>query len=355
MGWSNASGWMTGAGGWNVAAGAGASPVLFTYNFLTSPSLPATMSLSRATTATRFDSSGVIQTAAIDAARFDNSYNGSSWVAAGLLVEEQRTNYITDYRQELGIWQHPTGSITVGTGVAGIDGTNDAYSLTPGTSNASYLHYHFGDLTSTASPTTSSFYVKPNGYSKVAIRHGSSGSNSTFDMSGAGSIIGNVTLSSITAVGSIVQAGSWYRPVTVFTPSGSVNNNIQILILETAFSGFAGDIFTGHTWTPNGTSGVIEVFPQIEIGAFPTSVIVPITFGATTRSADVLSATGTLATQLAAGPSVWELQDQATGAITRASFAAGAFTFPTSKWYRSFGVYPFGTNTAPYLTVGGSY
>src|SRR6478752_1437409 len=77
---------------WRGGSGAAGSPVLFSYSFLTSPSLPAGLSLTRATIGTYLDGSGVLQTAAIDAARFDHTYNGSAWDNAGLLVEEQRTN-----------------------------------------------------------------------------------------------------------------------------------------------------------------------------------------------------------------------------------------------------------------------
>jgi hypothetical protein len=92
----------------------------------------------------------------------------------------------------------------------------------------------------------------------------------------------------------------------------------------------------------------------MEAGTFPSNFI-PTTAGGATRSADLLSSAGTLTTQLAAGPSVWELTDLATGVTSRTSFAAGTFTFPADKLYRSFGVYPAATNTTPYLTVGGPY
>jgi hypothetical protein len=144
--------------------------------------------------------------------------------------------------------------------------------------------------------------------------------------------------------------------MATFTPPGSTQNTVGFLPLDASFPGGSTDPWTSYNYVGDGTSGITLNFPQMELGAFPTSVIFPPpTGGPVTRSADLVSASGTLATQLAAGPSVWEMQDQATGVISRTSFAAGAFTFPTSKLYRSFGVYPSGTNTAPYLTVGGPY
>ena len=62
----------------------GPSPVLFFYDFIANTTLPTDLSLSRATTGTRFNSSGVLVSEAIDVARFEISYNGSGGVASGL-------------------------------------------------------------------------------------------------------------------------------------------------------------------------------------------------------------------------------------------------------------------------------
>jgi hypothetical protein len=64
----------------------------FQTDFTAISSLPTGVSLSRATTGTRFNSSGVLVTEAIDAPRFDYAWNGSAWVAKGLLIENQRIN-----------------------------------------------------------------------------------------------------------------------------------------------------------------------------------------------------------------------------------------------------------------------
>jgi hypothetical protein len=95
-------------------------------------------------------------------------------------------------------------------------------------------------------------------------------------------------------------------------------------------------------------------FHQASGGNFMSSYI-PVTGSAVTRGADALSSNAPLTGYLAAGPSVWELTDLATGVTSRTSFAAGAFTFPVDKLYRSMAAYPSGTDTTPYLTVGGAY
>jgi hypothetical protein len=75
-----------------LLGGTTALAAAFSADFLVLTSLPSWISLSRGTTGTRFNSSGVLVTEAIDAARFDYAFNGSVWVPAGLMDEEQRTN-----------------------------------------------------------------------------------------------------------------------------------------------------------------------------------------------------------------------------------------------------------------------
>lgn len=80
------------SGAATVSGVASSSGPVFQVDFTSISSLPTGVSLSRATTGTYFDASGVLQTAAINAPRFNYAWNGSAWVAKGLLSEEQRTN-----------------------------------------------------------------------------------------------------------------------------------------------------------------------------------------------------------------------------------------------------------------------
>ena len=59
-------------------------------SFMTPGSLPSGVAFTRASTATYFDATGTLQTAAINAPRWD--YDPVTLVLNGLLIEEARTN-----------------------------------------------------------------------------------------------------------------------------------------------------------------------------------------------------------------------------------------------------------------------
>lgn len=63
-------------------------------NFVSSPSLPSWLTLSRLSNGSYFNNAGLLVNAANDVARFDYSYNGSRWANQGLLLEKQKTNFI---------------------------------------------------------------------------------------------------------------------------------------------------------------------------------------------------------------------------------------------------------------------
>jgi hypothetical protein len=339
---------------------------VYTYNFLASPSLPATLSLTRSTTGTVFDSSGVMQTAAIDTARFENVWNGSSWAAAGLLLEESRTmaNYssATLGTAGAGNW------LDTGTGVASLtagtalNGAQEAYNLIPNaTSGAHAIYRGNGTFPNTVTIWVHSVYAKPSGYTKFGLRESATtGANAQFNASGAGSVLNTFSAGFITTSNAKIAnvASGYWRGSVEFNPgANAVQQTMGLLVFDAGYAGAANDPLSSYSYSGNGTSGITFEHPQMETGAnptFPTSYF-PAISGSTTRGADALTSAGALTTQLAAGPSVWEMEDLASGTISRTSFAAGAFTFPINKRYRSFAVYPAATDTSPYLTVGGSY
>jgi hypothetical protein len=80
------------------------------------------ITFTRASTGTFTGSNGLIQSAAIDAPRFD--YDPVTLAAKGLLIEEQRTNLVT-YSEQFGSWTNSGATVTDNTLLAP-DGTTSA-------------------------------------------------------------------------------------------------------------------------------------------------------------------------------------------------------------------------------------
>jgi hypothetical protein len=242
------------------------------FNFL-SGSLDSRITFTRASTATFFNSSGVLTSASNDVARFD--YNPATLAPLGLLIEESRTNLLT-YSADFGdaAWSKSETNVSTNSTLAP-DGTTSADTLTPSTNNAGHTFSRLGIITG-AGTFTDSLFIKPNGYNFV-VSSADTGGFVIFDLSN-----GTINSTSGGATGTITAVGNgWYRCVATRTTTGAATIQYQIRIAAGTFS-YAGD----------GTSGLFVWGAQLEAGAFPTSYI-PTTTTALTRAADVASV-GTL-------------------------------------------------------------
>jgi hypothetical protein len=84
----------------------------------------------RSSTANYFDAGGVLQSAAINVARFNYVYDGSVWVNKGLLVEGESANSLTYSRDfSNAAWLH-TAAASVSSGVSVVDGATRNIVLT---------------------------------------------------------------------------------------------------------------------------------------------------------------------------------------------------------------------------------
>jgi hypothetical protein len=225
----------------------------------TKGTLDPLITFTRASTATYFDSAGVLQSAAIDTPRFD--YNPSTLAALGLLIEESRTNLClyseslspADWAKSANVT--PTYDTTVAP-----DGKTTADTLTiSGTNNGLYQ-----SITVTASTTyTWSWWVKLGTLAaadfKFAIYNNTAASFIASDI---------VPTQTPTSTG-------WTRISYSFTtPVGCTSIRVYVFRNGTISAG------TVNVW------GM-----QLEAGAFSTSYI-PTSTTALTRSADVAAITG---------------------------------------------------------------
>jgi hypothetical protein len=239
------------------------------------------LAFTRASTATRVNASGLIETVASGVPRLD--YLNST--CPKLLLEPQRTNYVRN-NTTLIDWleTEPTDTISTTAGTSP-DGTNNAIKVIPST--VSVGHQFYDGLTSQASGGNfvMSCYAKAGGLTKFALRESQSiGYYATFNLSN-GTVIeaGSSVTASIQSVGN-----GWYRCVAVVTGSNPVC--IGLLPLPSGYT--AGDPI-GYAYAGNGTDGVLVYQPQLEVSAtYATSPISTAGVASATRVADAASKTG---------------------------------------------------------------
>ena len=239
------------------------------FQFDGSTTLDPQITFTRASTATFFDSAGVLQSAAIDVPRLD--YNPATLAAQGLLIEESRTN-----------------SIRNSTGVGAVAGT-------PGTLPTNWTA-SVGALTYAVVGTGTE-----NGITYVDLR-----------FNGTPSSTGPQTLTADTLVASIGQTwcvSAWFK-LAAGTTTNINTSNFQLRVAdEAAFTtvpltstltrinnvrtltgaAAAWKLRWNYVDTVTPVDFTIRIgLPQLEQGAFATSVI-PTTTTSLTRSADVAS------------------------------------------------------------------
>jgi hypothetical protein len=233
----------------------------------------------RASSGTFVGSDGLIQTAAVNAARFDHTSDG---VCRGLLIEESRTNLNVRSEELSNAAYSSQGLLPVISNVSiAPDGNTSADRIVENTSNA--IHRLFTPVFNATSGTTytASVFAKSNGRRYLYLNAGSPfNAQATFDLqngvvsgAGAGS-------SAITKLNN-----GWYR--CAVTGTATVTNAVVVsLHINNTVSLAFDDIYTG-----DGTSGLLLWGAQVEAGSFPTSYI-PTVASTVVRSADVCSITG---------------------------------------------------------------
>ncbi|MCE2725070.1 MAG: hypothetical protein LW865_17620, partial [Betaproteobacteria bacterium] len=207
--------------------------------------------------------------------RFDHTYNGTSWISRGLLVEEQRTNLFQQSEDFSNAYWVKTNSSILSNSATSPDGNNTADKIVEDTSNnAHYIQKTLGGASATYSL---SIYAKAGGRNWILLGwwDGAANRNAYFNISSGsvGTISGSVSTS-------IVSVGNgWFRCTVTHTSA------ISVMYTQCATSDGVS------SYTGDGTSGVFIWGAQLEAGAFPTSYI-PTTSASATRSADVCQITG---------------------------------------------------------------
>jgi hypothetical protein len=256
---------------WSVATTG--VPVL-SLNFLTSNTLDPRVTFTRSTTATFVGSNGLIQTATINAPRFD--YNPVTLAPNGLLIEEQRVNsllYSDQFQQAT--WSK-VGVVTANATTAP-DGTTTADSAATDGSNAQVAQ---GVVIASGATMVGSVYLKPNGLNAVEIVLLAANNTTPYARATFNVATGVISVAVATANGgtnasaAIAPAGNgWYRCSVTVTYPATTSAGIRI--------NAAGATGAFYGWGA-----------QFEAGAFATSYI-PTVASTVTRTTDVALMTGT--------------------------------------------------------------
>ena len=243
-----------------------------------------TPAFARASTGRFVGSNGLIQSAAINAPRFD--HDPITGVCKGLLMEESRTNLLirSEAFNDSVVWTpvRLTAQPTADTEVSP-DGATTAERITPD-STVNNNHRIDRATISLALNTVHSFsiFAKSNGYTgfAIAVDAVSPTIGAQFSLVGNGSV--TATAAGYTATITPYPNG-WYRCTATFTSSATLATHRVYM--------FVGQNGTTFTYTGDTTSGIILWGAQLETGSFPTSYI-PTTGASVVRSADVCSITG---------------------------------------------------------------
>jgi hypothetical protein len=243
--------------------------------------------VTRATTATRFNSAGLIESVASGVPRLDYYTSGGTAGCPALLVEPSAQNSALQSQDFTTTWS-PT-NVTVSANVTGTTdpfGTNLADLLTATASGSARVVQTFSFVSGTTY-TYSCFAKAGNGFFGMTMENGgvASGVAVIWNVStGAFSVSGSVGSGYTLQAHNIENYGNgWYRCSMRVLLGSTVTGNIRVNTSN-------GTMSSVIVQSDNGNS--VNVFgAQLETGSVATSYI-PTTTAAVTRNADVVSVSG---------------------------------------------------------------
>jgi len=259
-------------------------------NLVKPETINSTGSITRSTIGTYFDSTGVMQTAAIDAVRI--TYQPFTKEFRGVLIENAATNSLFQSQDFDNASWSKTRTTVSANAVLAPDNTTTADKLVEDTT-ATSSHFISQNQTLTANLFyTLSVFAKAAERSRIVLRVG----NSTNWVAGVPSVGFDLSTGNLysvsgesTSSGTIEPIGNgWYRCSIVAQFGPTTASGGLVINLDNG---------TGITYTGDGTSGAYIWGSQIEVGSIISSYI-KTTTAAVTRAADVITGSGLVYTNV---------------------------------------------------------
>jgi len=234
----------------------------------------ADFTVTRATTKTRINSVGLIETIAIDTPSIDYSLGG----CPNILLEPQRTNLFLRSEEFNTTWSQIQGSVTANA-TTSPSGSIDADRFTGNGASANHRLIQAVTLTSGSTYTVSCYVKKDtNDFFQYYLLSGEFGANAwaNFDVNnGVLGTTGSAAKATITGSGD-----GWYRCSITATAINSGSSGINFTLISSATSARAE--------TNSLSTSLFLWGAQAEAGAYATSYI-PTTSATVTRNIDVIS------------------------------------------------------------------
>lgn len=233
------------------------------------------LSVTRATTATRVNSSGLIESVSANVPRLD--YTNSS--CPSILVEPQRTNTILQSENLATSWTSFRSVVTTNV-TTSPSGLSNADKIAQETGNVDAGGVYQTISISNGTTYTYSFYAKAAGYNWTFARIIDGGTNYYVWFNLATGVVGTIQGSATATISNV--GNGWYRCSVTFTSTGTGNQVVNYV---------ANADNSDQIPSPDSVKGIYIWGSQLEAGSYATSYI-PTTSASVTRNADVISKTG---------------------------------------------------------------
>jgi len=212
---------------------------------------------------------------AVYAARLD--HDPVTNTPKGLLIEEARTNLITDSEDFTGSQFNAVRVTNTANSSIAPDGTNTATEVVPSTDNNTHLIRWDDSVISGTTYTASVFVKQASGDANIRLLFNNT--NSGFDFSAANFDLSAGTVNNLSCNSASIEeyGNGWFRCSVTEAATASVTGRIQLNVMDSS---------NNNSYAGDDTTGIFIWGFQIEEGSFPTSYI-KTTGSAATRNADV--------------------------------------------------------------------